>query len=198
MSIHNADIAAIFDEIADLLEIQGENPFRIRAYRNAARQMESMGVPAADMVAKGEDLTELPGIGDDLAAKIREIVETGKCRALEKLHRQLPPTLTELLKIPGLGPKRVKTLYQQLKVNTLEQLERAARDGKNSRAGRFRRQDRDRHPRRPGGARGAGATLQAGRRRPVRRAAGGVPEAVAPREASRDRRQLPALQGDRG
>ncbi|MEK7261453.1 MAG: helix-hairpin-helix domain-containing protein [Pseudomonadota bacterium] len=130
MPIHNADIAAIFDEIADLLEIQGENPFRIRAYRNAARQMESMGVPAADMVAKGEDLTELPGIGDDLAAKIREIVETGKCRALEKLHRQLPPTLTELLKIPGLGPKRVKTLYQQLKVNTLEQLERAARDGK--------------------------------------------------------------------
>ena len=130
MSVHNADIAAIFEEIADLLEIQGENPFRIRAYRNAARQMESMGVPAADMVAKSEDLTELPGIGDDLAAKIREIVETGKCRALEKLHRQLPPTLTELLKIPGLGPKRVKTLYQQLKVNTLEQLKRAARDGK--------------------------------------------------------------------
>jgi DNA polymerase (family 10) len=130
MSVHNADIAAIFEEIADLLEIQGENPFRIRAYRNAARQMESMGVPAADMVAKSEDLTELPGIGDDLAAKIREIVETGKCRALEKLHQQLPPTLTELLKIPGLGPKRVKTLYQQLKVNTFEQLKRAARDGK--------------------------------------------------------------------
>jgi DNA polymerase (family 10) len=130
MPVHNADIAAIFEEIADLLEIQGENPFRIRAYRNAARQMESMGVPAADMLAKGEDLTELPGIGDDLAAKIREIVETGKCRALEKLHRQLPPTLTELLKIPGLGPKRVKTLYQQLKVNTLEQLKRAARGGK--------------------------------------------------------------------
>ncbi|MBI3576315.1 MAG: DNA polymerase/3'-5' exonuclease PolX [Gammaproteobacteria bacterium] len=130
MSIHNADIAAIFDEIADLLEIQGENPFRIRAYRNAARQLESMGVPAADMLAKGENLTELPGIGDDLAAKIREIVETGKCRALEKLHQQLPPTLTELLKIPGLGPKRVKTLYQQLKVNTLEQLKRAARDGR--------------------------------------------------------------------
>jgi len=130
MSVHNADIAAIFEEIADLLEIQGENPFRIRAYRNAARQMESMGVPAADMVTKGEDLTELPGIGDDLAAKIGEIVETGKCRALEKLHQQLPPTLTELLKIPGLGPKRVKTLYQQLKVNTLDQLKRAARDGK--------------------------------------------------------------------
>jgi DNA polymerase (family 10) len=130
MPVHNADIAAIFEEIADLLEIQGENPFRIRAYRNAARQMEAMGTPAADMVARGEDLTELPGIGDDLAAKIREIVETGKCKALEKLHKQLPPTISALLKIPGLGPKRVKTLYQQLDIMTLDQLKRAARDGR--------------------------------------------------------------------
>jgi DNA polymerase (family 10) len=130
MTVHNADIAAIFEEIADLLEIQGENPFRIRAYRNAAREMESLGVPAADMVAKGEDLTELPGIGDDLAAKIKEIVETGKCKALEKLHKQLPPTISALLKIPGLGPKRVKTLYQQLEIKTLDQLKKAARDGR--------------------------------------------------------------------
>src|SRR3989344_739435 len=130
MSIHNADIAAIFDEIADLLEIQGENPFRIRAYRNAARQMESMGVPAADMVAKDEDLTELPGIGDDLAAKIREMVETGKCKALEKLRAKFPPTITTLLKLPGLGPRRVKTLYDKLKIKTLEQLKAAAREHK--------------------------------------------------------------------
>jgi len=130
MSIHNADIAAIFDEIADLLEIQGENPFRIRAYRNAARQMESMGVPAADMLAKGEDLTELPGIGDDLAAKIREMVETGKCKALEKLRAKFPPTITTLLKLPGLGPRRVKTLYDKLKIKTLEQLKAAAREHK--------------------------------------------------------------------
>ena len=105
MPIHNADIAAIFEEIAELLEIQNENPFRIRAYRNAARQVEGMGVPVADMVAKGEDLTELPGIGDDLAAKIQEIVATGQCKALEKLRKQVPPSITELLKIPGLGPK---------------------------------------------------------------------------------------------
>ncbi|TAM46647.1 MAG: DNA polymerase/3'-5' exonuclease PolX [Gammaproteobacteria bacterium] len=128
MPVHNADIAAVFDEIADLLEIQGENPFRIRAYRNAARQMESMGMPAADMVAKGEDLTELPGIGDDLAAKIREMVETGKCKALEKLRAKFPPTITTLLKLPGLGPKRVKTLYDKLKIKTLEQLKAAARE----------------------------------------------------------------------
>lgn len=130
MPVHNADIAAVFDEIADLLEIQGENPFRIRAYRNAARQMESMGMPAADMVARGEDLTELPGIGDDLAAKIREIVETGKCKALEKLRAKFPPTITTLLKLPGLGPKRVKTLYDKLRIKTLEQLKSAARAGK--------------------------------------------------------------------
>ena len=88
MAVHNADIAAMFEEIADLLEIGDENPFRIRAYRNAARQVEGMGVALADMVAKGEDLTELPGIGDDLAAKIREIVTTGRCQALEKLHKR--------------------------------------------------------------------------------------------------------------
>ncbi len=130
MPIHNADIAAAFDEIADLLEILGENPFRIRAYRNAARQMESMGLPVADMVAKGEDLTELPGIGDDLAAKIKEMVATGKCKALEKLRAKFPPTITTLLKLPGLGPKRVKTLYDKLKIKTLEQLKAAAREHK--------------------------------------------------------------------
>lgn len=128
MSTHNADIAALFDEIADLLEIENANPFRVRAYRNAARQVQGMGVPIADMVAQGDDLTELPGIGDDLAAKIVEIVETGKCRALEKLRKEMPPTVTALLKIPGLGPKRVRTLYQELDVQTLEQLARAARD----------------------------------------------------------------------
>ena len=102
----------------------------MRAYRNAARQVEGMGVPVADMVAKNEDLTELPGIGDDLAAKIREIVETGKCLFLEKLRKKTPPTVTELLKIPGLGPRRVRALYHELDVQTLEQLARAARDGR--------------------------------------------------------------------
>ncbi|MGE5241146.1 MAG: DNA polymerase/3'-5' exonuclease PolX [Bacteroidota bacterium] len=130
MPIHNADIAAVFEEIADLLEIENANPFRVRAYRNAARQLQGMGVPAADMLAKGENLTELPGIGDDLAAKIRELVETGKCQFLEKLRKKTPPTITELLKMPGLGPKRVRTLYHELDVQTLQQLARAARDGR--------------------------------------------------------------------
>ena len=130
MPVHNADIAAIFEEIAELLEIENANPFRVRAYRNAARALQSLGVPATDMVAKGEDLTELPGIGGDLAAKIREIIETGSCRTLEKLRTQTPPTVTALLRIPGLGPKRVRTLYHELDVHTLDQLARAARDGR--------------------------------------------------------------------
>jgi DNA polymerase (family X) len=128
MPVHNADLAAVFEEIADRLEIEGTNPFRIRAYRNAARQLQAMGVPVADMVTKGEDLTELPSIGEDLAAKIKEIVDTGQCQALEKLRKKMPPTVTQLLQIPGLGPKRVRTLYHELDVQTLEQLRRAALD----------------------------------------------------------------------
>lgn len=130
MPVHNADIAAIFEEIADLLEIQGENPFRIRAYRNAARQVEGMGVALADMLARDDDLTALPGIGTDLAAKIREIVETGSCKALDKLRKKLPPSIIELLKIPGLGPKRVRALHDQLKVRSVEQLAKAAKSGR--------------------------------------------------------------------
>lgn len=130
MPIHNADIAAIFDEIADLLEIQGANPFRIRAYRNAARMVQELGRDLGELVRAGEDLTELPGIGADLAGKIAEIAETGGCAMLNKLHKQLPAALTELLKLPGLGPKRVKALYHELDIHTLEQLHRAARDGR--------------------------------------------------------------------
>lgn len=130
MPIHNADIAAIFTEIADLLEIEQANPFRIRAYRNAARIVGELGREVRGMVERGEDLTELPGIGDDLAGKLREIVETGKCRTLEKLHAELPPAITELLHLPGLGPKRVRTLWHDLDIQTLEQLARAARDGR--------------------------------------------------------------------
>ncbi|HEX5676248.1 MAG TPA: helix-hairpin-helix domain-containing protein, partial [Azonexus sp.] len=83
----------------------------------------------AHLLEKGGDLTRLPGIGDDLAAKIREIVTTGRCGLLDRLRRELPPAVTELLQIPGLGPKRVKALYHDLEVQTVEQLYRAARDG---------------------------------------------------------------------
>lgn len=130
MTVHNADIGKVFDEIADLLEIAGENPFRIRAYRNAARLIEGLGASVSEMIAKDEDLTELPGIGKDLAGKIKEIVATGSCEALDKLRQKLPATLTTLLKIPGLGPKRVQTIYRTLDIGTPEQLYTAAHEGK--------------------------------------------------------------------
>ncbi|MGA9163691.1 MAG: helix-hairpin-helix domain-containing protein, partial [Thiobacillus sp.] len=130
MPTHNADIAATFEEIADRLEIQGANPFRIRAYRNAARMLGELPQEARALLENGEDLTRLPGIGDDLAAKIQEIVTTGHCSLLDRLRRELPPAVTELLQIPGLGPKRVKALYHDLEVQTVEQLYRAARDGR--------------------------------------------------------------------
>jgi DNA polymerase (family 10) len=130
MPVHNADITAIFEEIADLLEIEGANPFRIRAYRNAARTLGDLPQEARLLVERGDDLTRLPGIGSDLAAKLGEIVSTGRCGLLERLRRELPPAITELLKIPGLGPKRVKALYHDLDVQTVEQLHRAAQDGR--------------------------------------------------------------------
>ena len=129
MPIHNADIAAVFSEIADLLEIEQANPFRIRAYRNAARTVSDLGCEVRVLLANGEDLTKLPGVGDDLAGKMREIVETGSCRMLDKLQTELPPAVAELLHVPGLGPKRVRTLWHDLDIQTPEQAAHAARDG---------------------------------------------------------------------
>jgi DNA polymerase (family 10) len=130
MPIHNTDIAAIFDEIADFLEIEGKNPFRIRAYRHASRTVSGLGSELKDMVAAGEDLIKLPGIGKELAAKIHEILETGTAKALVKLQQRIPKTLVEILKLPNLGPKRVRVLYKDLKIENLEQLSRAARKGR--------------------------------------------------------------------
>jgi DNA polymerase (family 10) len=130
MPVHNADIAAIFDEIADLLEIQGANPFRVRAYRNAARSLAEFGRDLTTLITKGLDLPKIPGIGDDLAKKIHEIAATGRCEFLERLHRELPAAVTEMLRLPGLGPKRVKALYDGLHVQNAEELREAARSGR--------------------------------------------------------------------
>jgi DNA polymerase (family 10) len=129
MPIHNIDIANIFDEIADFLEIEGENPFRIRAYRNAAGTVRGLGAELKDMVADNADLTELAGIGKELAAKIREILETGTAKALTKLHARIPKTVIDILRLPNLGPKRVRLLYHDLKIETLQQLSQAAGEG---------------------------------------------------------------------
>ena len=130
MPVHNNDIAAVFEEIADLLEIEQANPFRIRAYRNAARTVQGLGEEVRDLIQEGFDLEQLPGIGEALAEKIAEIVRTGKCQALEKLRQEGGKGLVELLHIPGLGPKRVAILYHELDVQTPQQLLRAIKDGR--------------------------------------------------------------------
>lgn len=126
MPVHNSDIAGIFEQVADLLDLQEENQFRIRAYRNAARTISSLSRNAADLVRQGEDLSELPGIGKDLAGKIEEIVKTGTLGQLQELERQTPPALTELMQISELGPKRVITLHRELGINSKQQLKQAA------------------------------------------------------------------------
>jgi len=129
MPVHNAEIAAALNQLADLLEIEGENPFRVRAYRNAAQTIQALSRSVADMIAAGEDLTKLPGIGEAIAKKMIEFVETGKLSALEKEAKHVPPSLSELLKIPSLGPKRVHLLYEKLKIKDYADLEKALRSG---------------------------------------------------------------------
>ncbi len=127
MQVTNRDIAAIFNELADLLEIKGENPFRVRAYRNAARLLDALGESVEEMLERGEDLTKLPGIGEDLAEKIAEIVRTGRLQKLEALKKEIPESLRSMLSIEGLGPKRVKILYEKLHLTDARELEKAAR-----------------------------------------------------------------------
>ena len=130
MSVHNTEIAEMFSRLAELLEIQGANPFRIRAYRKAAQTIEGLPHSVASMLAEGSDLSDLPGIGEDLAAKIQEIVETGHLSLLDQVSSQLPGQLADLAKISTLGPKRVKMLYDTLGIQDLKGLAKAARSGK--------------------------------------------------------------------
>ncbi len=130
MLIHNTDIGEIFNQYADLLEIDRANPFRVRAYRNAARMIASLPESIADMVVEGRDLSEMPGIGKDLAQKIEEIVKTGTLSQLKKMEAQIPPQLRDLMKMPGLGPKRVYILYEKMGITTLEELRAAAEKNK--------------------------------------------------------------------
>src|SRR5581483_8964405 len=130
MPVHNAEIAAAFDHLADLLEIEGANPFRVRAYRRAARTIEDLPRSAAELIAGGEDLAELPGIGTDLAGKIAEFVDTKHLAVLDEAKARLPAGLVELTNVPGIGPKRARALYDKLKVHSLADLRKAAAAGK--------------------------------------------------------------------
>ena len=127
-AVDNVAIARVFAEIGDLLEIKNENPFKIRAYRNAADTIAHFGDAIAALDAGGR--LGIPGIGKDLAAKISELLDTGQCRYHQELLQEFPPTILDLLRLQGVGPKTVALLYRGLEIRTLEDLERAARDGR--------------------------------------------------------------------
>lgn len=130
MPVHNNEIADIFSEIADLLDIQGKNQFRIRSYRNAARTIGGLSQSVAEMVNEGEDLSKFSGIGKDLAQKIETIVKEGSLSQLKKLRKKTPKSLSTIMKVAGLGPKKVKAMNKKLKIKTLKDLKEAAKSGK--------------------------------------------------------------------
>jgi DNA polymerase (family 10) len=126
--MENPAIARIFSEIADLLEIKGENPFKVRAYRNAAETIASATERLSSRTE--EQLRAIPGIGKDLASRIREIAETGDARYHRELLDEFPPTILDLLRLQGVGPKTVAQLYGQLGIRSLDELEAACREGR--------------------------------------------------------------------
>jgi DNA polymerase (family 10) len=124
----NQEIVKIFNDIADLLEIKGENPFRIRAYRRAALNIESLSTDIAS--TPKDELMEIPGIGQDLAGKILEYIQTGKMHDYEDLKKEVPEGLSGLLSVPSLGPKTAKLLFEKLQVKDVDDLARLAREHK--------------------------------------------------------------------
>ncbi|MGM0576652.1 MAG: DNA polymerase/3'-5' exonuclease PolX [Myxococcota bacterium] len=126
--MENAQIADVFDEIADLVELNEGNPFRVRSYRAAAGTARGLSRRLEDLVAEDADLSELPNIGDGTASKILEILETGTCERLEEMRKTVPRELTRIMRVPGLGPRKAMQLYEELGVETLEDLEQAAKD----------------------------------------------------------------------
>jgi DNA polymerase (family 10) len=130
MPVHNAEIAAIFEQTAELLEIKGEELSRIRAFRRAARTVEALPMSIATLIDRGVDPATIPGLGMDFARHVVSIVETTRFDMLDTLRRQLPGELGALTAIPGLGPKRVKLLFEHLRVRSIDDLRRAAQEGR--------------------------------------------------------------------
>ena len=133
----NAAVAARLARLADLLEIEGANAFRVRAYRSAAETIDAHPEPIADMLARGGDLTELKGVGKDLAAAIAALFDQGEIPALREIAERVPIGLLDVVRVPGVGPKRAATLWRELGVTSLDDLDRAARGGRVAALGGF-------------------------------------------------------------
>ncbi len=130
MTIYNSEIANTFNKIADLLEIEGENQYKIRAYRQAARVIENLSPSLDELVKNGEDLTKFYGIGKELAKKIEELVKNNELKFLKNLEKRIPGSLLEILDIPGMGPKKVGILYRRLNITSIEDLKAAVLNGR--------------------------------------------------------------------
>jgi DNA polymerase (family X) len=128
--VQNARVVYIFTQMADLLEIAGANPYRVRAYRTAARTIADLQTPVDQLARSDDALLKLPGIGKELAGKIREIVETGGLERLRSLQKNTGPELAHLMRLPQLGPKRIRTLHQHLGIQDLTALQAAAQAGR--------------------------------------------------------------------
>lgn len=131
-----AKVARILDEIAVFLELQGENPFKVRAYQTAARAIEALEADLAGLVASGE-IAKVPGVGKAIAEKMSVLVETGRLKYYEDLKASIPPGLIEMLEVPGMGPKKIKAVHDILGISTLAELTKACRDGRVAELPRF-------------------------------------------------------------
>ena len=126
----NSEIARVFHDMADLLELKEDNVFKIRAYRRAAQVIEHLPKEMAVMLEQGEDFQKIPGVGDAIAKKSTELIKTGKLEAYESLKDEFPEGITRLLEIPGIGPKTAHLLSSELKITSAEQLEEAIQEGR--------------------------------------------------------------------
>ena len=126
----NAAIAKVFDEIADLLEMKGENQFKIRAYRQAARTIKKLPGEVERMVRNGDSLQDIPGVGEAIAKKIDDLVKTGHVKVHDELRAEFPQGVLDILAIPGVGPKTAFRFYTELGVKTVAELEQAIREGR--------------------------------------------------------------------
>src|SRR5712691_3260382 len=124
-----AQIAEVLQEIATLLELKGENPFKIRAYANAARSIETFGGGLPDLKDE-EALAKIPGVGKSIAEKIKELAATGSLKYIEELRGEFPAAILELFSISGLGAKKIKALYEKLHISSIEQLQKACEAGR--------------------------------------------------------------------
>src|SRR5687767_11816041 len=133
----NLDVAALLDELADLLEIKGVDRFRVGAYRTAVRTIETLPRRLTDLVEAGVPLTDLPGIGKEISRAILEILETGSLRRLTELWEEIPRSVVQLVKLGGLGPKRAKKLWDELQIESIEMLEAEIKAGRVARVSGF-------------------------------------------------------------